>query len=46
MSRKGRTQSSTDYYHVMMRGNNRESIFREDQQKEYFLESLKMQNED
>jgi REP element-mobilizing transposase RayT len=46
MPRQARIQSSTDYYHIMMRGNNRESIFNEDKQKRYFLESLKMQNED
>ena len=46
MSRQARIQSLTDYYHVMMWGNNRESIFSEDKQKRYFLESLKMQGKD
>ena len=46
MSRQARIQSPTDYYHVMMRGNNRESIFSKDEQKRFFLESLKMQDED
>ncbi len=46
MSRQARIQSPTDYYHVMMRGNNRESIFGKDEQKRFFLESLKMQGED
>jgi REP element-mobilizing transposase RayT len=46
MSRQARIQSPTDYYHVMMRGNNRESIFGKDEQKKLFLESLKMQSDD
>lgn len=46
MSRQARIQSSTDYYHVMMRGNNRESIFVKDEQKKFFLESLKLQEEE
>lgn len=46
MSRQARIQSPTDYYHVMMRGNNRESIFGKDEQKRFFLESLKMQDGD
>jgi REP element-mobilizing transposase RayT len=46
MSRQARVQSPTDYYHVMMRENNRESIFGSDEQKKFFLESLKVQAED
>ncbi|HYE09613.1 MAG TPA: transposase [Patescibacteria group bacterium] len=46
MSRQARIQSPTDYYHVMMRGNNRESIFGKDEQKKLFLKSLKMQSDD
>ncbi len=42
MSRQARIQSPTDYYHVMMRGNNRESVFSKDEQKKLFLEILKM----
>ncbi|OGO77925.1 MAG: hypothetical protein A2Y23_04205 [Clostridiales bacterium GWB2_37_7] len=46
MPRQARIQSPTDYYHVMMRGNNRESIFSTDEQKRLFLKSLKTQSED
>ncbi len=46
MPRQARTQSQTEYYHVMMRGNNRENIFVADEQKRFFLESLKKQEED
>lgn len=46
MPRQARTQSPTDYYHVMMRGNNRENIFVTDKQKEFFLDLLKKQEED
>ena len=41
MARQSRKISPTDYYHIMMRGNNREEIFRREDQKLYFLESLK-----
>lgn len=44
MTRKARTISPTDYYHIMMRGNNRESIFIDPEQKTYFsklLESIR-----
>lgn len=46
MPRQARVQSSTDYYHIMMRGNNRESIFNRDEQKRYFLDSLEKQQDD
>jgi hypothetical protein len=36
MSRQARIQSPTDYYDVMMRGNNRENIFGTDGQKGSF----------
>ena len=46
MPRQARIQSPTGYYHVMMRGNNRENIFVTDKQKSFFLDSLKKQEED
>lgn len=46
MPRKARIQSPTGYYHVMMRGNNREDIFVTDKQKKFFLDSLEKQEED
>ena len=46
MPRQARIQSPTDYYHVMMRGNNRENIFSKDEQKLFFLDILKRQEED
>jgi len=46
LPRHARIQSPTDYYHVMMRGNNRESIFNSDDQKRFFLKSLKKHCED
>lgn len=41
MVRKPRQTSPTKYYHVMMRGNNRESVFQKYEQKHYFAELLK-----
>ena len=46
MPRQARTQSPTEYYHVMMLGNNRESIFVTDEQKRFFLDCLKKQEAD
>lgn len=46
MPRQARNQSPTNYYHVMMRGNNRENIFSEDRQKRFFMDSLKNQDSD
>ena len=40
MARQARTESETSYYHVMMRGNNRERIFSLEGQKSRFLEYL------
>lgn len=41
MARQSRIQSLTEYYHIIMRGNNRESIFSQQGQKQYFKELLK-----
>lgn len=46
MPRHARIQSPTGYYHIMMRGNNRESIFSRDDQKRLFYECLKEYGED
>lgn len=46
MPRQARIQSPTNYYHVMIRGNNREPIFNGDKEKKYFLDVLQDQNED
>jgi len=46
MPRQARIQSPTNYYHVMMRGNNRENIFNQNEHKKFFLDSLKKQDED
>lgn len=46
MARQARLQSPTDYYHVMMRGNNRERIFLKSSQKQYFKDLLREQIED
>ncbi|NLB88982.1 MAG: hypothetical protein GX790_07135 [Syntrophomonadaceae bacterium] len=43
MARKPRVESATGYYHVMLRGNNREKIFKQVSEKEYFLTQLKNQ---
>ena len=40
MARQARKVSPTKYYHVMMRGNNREKIFTHKEQKLYFIELL------
>jgi REP element-mobilizing transposase RayT len=44
MPRQAREGSPTGYYHVMMRGNNREHIFTSDWQRTYFMELLKLAN--
>jgi len=46
LPRHGRIQSPTGYYHIMLRGNNRESIFSGDGQKRLFLECLNKHGED
>lgn len=40
MVRPLRMESETGYYHVMMRGNNKEMIFKEASEKYYFIEQL------
>jgi len=45
MPRQARQESGTGYYHVMLRGINREYIFKDEEQKEYYLELLKEQQE-
>ena len=46
VARQARMESPTDYYHVMMRGNNRENIFKDKNQKIFFIELLKGSVED
>lgn len=46
MARQARVQSPIDYYHVIMRGNNRESIFYNQSQKQHFKDLLKEQIEE
>ena len=46
MARRARTISPTGYYHVIMRGNNRESIFSNQRQKQFFKDLLKEQVEE
>lgn len=46
MARQARTISPTDYYHVIMRGNNRESIFSKQSQKQLFIDLLREQVEE
>jgi putative transposase len=41
MARQARKVSPTSYYHVMMRGNNREKIFTREEQKLFFIQLLK-----
>lgn len=40
MARQARSESETSLYHVMMRGNNREHIFKNESQKRRFMEYL------
>src|SRR5688572_17262959 len=40
MARSVRLEMAGGYYHVMARGNRREAIYREDQDREHFLETL------
>ncbi|MDP3058442.1 MAG: transposase [bacterium] len=42
MARQARKESPSGYYHVMMRGNNREEIFGLERQKVYFIELMRM----
>lgn len=46
MARESRKESPTGYYHVMMRGNNKEMIFEKVAEKEYFLDQLKFQTDE
>lgn len=46
MPREARVQSPTNYYHVMMRGINKENIFKKEEQKRFFATTLKSQSED
>ncbi len=46
MARQARQESSTGYYHLMMRGINGESIFGQDRGKLHFLELLQGQQEE
>lgn len=46
MPRKARIQSRTNYYHVIVRGNNRDRIFVHAGQKKFYLNLLKKQNTD
>ena len=41
MDRQARGKSSTGYYHIMIRGNNREYIYRTAKEKRYFPELIK-----
>ncbi len=41
MPRQARESSPTNYYHIMMRGNNKEKIFDKKEQKFYFTDLLK-----
>ncbi|SCG83978.1 hypothetical protein DW1_2414 [Proteiniborus sp. DW1] len=45
MVRVARKESPTGYYHVMMRGNNKEMIFAKVAEKKYFIEQLQEQVE-
>lgn len=40
MPRSARLKSSTGYYHIMLRGINRSNIFKSDQDKAFFLNSI------
>ncbi len=46
MARQARIQSPTNYYHIMVRGNNREYIFINPIHKSYYLDILKEQADD
>lgn len=45
MARQARQESSTGYYHVMLRGINREAIYTSDSAKKYFMELVKQQQD-
>ncbi len=46
MSRMARQESPTGYYHILMRGNNRNWIFKKNQYKLDFLEMLEEQEKE
>ncbi len=46
MPRKARVESNTGYYHVMLRGHNKEWIFTQEGQKKEFLSLLKKEQDD
>lgn len=46
MARLARSESPAGYYHVMVRGNNRETIFKKAAEKRYFIELLQHTVED
>jgi len=46
MARKPRQESSTGYYHVMLRGINRDFFFKRDSEKRLFLDLVKEQQDD
>ena len=46
MPRQERDRSSTGYYHIMIRGNERKDIFIDEQDKMYFTEILKTKKEE
>lgn len=41
MARQGRIKSETDYYHIIMRGNNKSNIFDNKESKRYFIDCMK-----
>lgn len=45
MVREARKESQTGYYHVMMRGNNKEMVFSKTAEKQYFIDQLQCQME-
>lgn len=45
MPREARKESQTGYYHVMMRGNNKEKIFSKTAEKQYFTKQIQSQIE-
>lgn len=46
MSRTARIESSTGYYHVIMRGNNKNWIFKGEENKQNFIKLLKIQEKE
>ncbi|MEG3069430.1 MAG: transposase [Syntrophaceticus schinkii] len=43
MAKEARKQSKTGYYHLMVRGNNREKVFLRAIEKQYFLKLVQHQ---